>query len=78
MLHFNEKEIRTLLPEVDEILPIAEVGFNQKVDQKRQRKCLGSYLHRMQLVLYLLHRSLFKRQRKITIHKTTSSRKSKN
>lgn len=30
MLHFNEKEIRTLLPEVDEILPIAEVGFNQK------------------------------------------------
>lgn len=30
MLHFNEKEIKTLLPEVDEILPIAEVGFNQK------------------------------------------------
>ncbi|HSV95209.1 MAG TPA: tRNA (N6-isopentenyl adenosine(37)-C2)-methylthiotransferase MiaB, partial [Spirochaetia bacterium] len=30
MLHFNEKEIRALLPEVDEILPIAEVGFNQK------------------------------------------------
>jgi tRNA-2-methylthio-N6-dimethylallyladenosine synthase len=34
MLHFNEKEIKTLLPEVDEILPIAEVGFNQKVIRK--------------------------------------------
>lgn len=34
MLHLNEKEIRTLLPEVDEILPIAEVGFNQKTARK--------------------------------------------
>ncbi|HAI22567.1 TPA: tRNA (N6-isopentenyl adenosine(37)-C2)-methylthiotransferase MiaB [Candidatus Collierbacteria bacterium] len=34
MLHFNEKEIRDLLPEVDEILPIAEVGFNQKAIRK--------------------------------------------
>jgi len=34
MLHFNEKEIRGLLPEVDEILPIAEVGFNQKAIRK--------------------------------------------
>jgi tRNA-2-methylthio-N6-dimethylallyladenosine synthase len=34
MLHFNEKEIRALLPEVDEILPIAEVGFNQKSVRK--------------------------------------------
>lgn len=34
MLHFNEKEIHDLLPEVDEILPIAEVGFNQKAIRK--------------------------------------------
>lgn len=34
MLHFNEKEIKELLPEVDEILPIAEVGFNQKSIRK--------------------------------------------
>ena len=34
MLHFNEKEIKGLLPEVDEILPIAEVGFNQKAIRK--------------------------------------------
>jgi len=34
MLHFNEKEIKELLPEVDEILPIAEVGFNQKAIRK--------------------------------------------
>ena len=34
MLHFNEKEIKDLLPEVDEILPIAEVGFNQKAIRK--------------------------------------------
>lgn len=34
MLHFNEKEIREILPEVDEILPIAEVGFNQKSVRK--------------------------------------------
>jgi len=34
MLHFNEKEIRELLPDVDEILPIAEVGFNQKAIRK--------------------------------------------
>jgi tRNA-2-methylthio-N6-dimethylallyladenosine synthase len=36
MLHFNEKEIRDLLPEVDEILPIAEVGFNQKSVRKEK------------------------------------------
>jgi len=34
MLHLNEKEIKTLLPEVDEILPIVEVGFNQKAVRK--------------------------------------------
>lgn len=34
MLHFDEKEIKELLPEVDEILPIAEVGFNQKSVRK--------------------------------------------
>ncbi|MFZ3069079.1 MAG: MiaB/RimO family radical SAM methylthiotransferase [Microgenomates group bacterium] len=34
MLHFNEREIKDLLPEVDEILPIAEVGFNQKAIRK--------------------------------------------
>jgi tRNA-2-methylthio-N6-dimethylallyladenosine synthase len=34
MLHFDEKEIKTLLPEVDEILPIAEVGFNQQSVRK--------------------------------------------
>jgi tRNA-2-methylthio-N6-dimethylallyladenosine synthase len=34
MLHFNEKELKELLPEIDEILPIAEVGFNQKVVRK--------------------------------------------
>ena len=34
MLHFNEKELKELLPEIDEILPIAEVGFNQKVIRK--------------------------------------------
>lgn len=34
MLHFSEKEIKELLPEVDEILPIAEVGFNQKAIRK--------------------------------------------
>lgn len=34
MLHFKEKEIKDLLPEVDEILPIAEVGFNQKAVRK--------------------------------------------
>ena len=36
MLHFNEKEIKELLPEVDEILPIAEVGFNQKSIRKEK------------------------------------------
>jgi len=34
MLHFNEKELKTLLPEIDEILPLSEVGFNQKVIRK--------------------------------------------
>ena len=34
MLHFSEKEIKELLPEIDEILPIAEVGFNQKSIRK--------------------------------------------
>jgi len=34
MLHFNEQEIRQLLPDIDEILPIAEVGFNQKAIRK--------------------------------------------
>lgn len=30
MLHFSEKEIKDLLPSIDEILPIGEVGFNQQ------------------------------------------------
>lgn len=34
MLHFNEEEIRKLLPQIDEILPITEVGFNQKAIRK--------------------------------------------
>lgn len=34
MLHFHEEEIKALLPEIDEILPIAEVGFNQKAIRK--------------------------------------------
>ena len=38
MLHFNEKEIRTLLPQIDEILPIGEVGFNQKAIRKEKNK----------------------------------------
>ncbi|KKU45571.1 MAG: tRNA-i(6)A37 thiotransferase protein MiaB [Microgenomates group bacterium GW2011_GWA2_46_7] len=38
MLHFNEKEIRALLPQIDEILPIGEVGFNQKSIRKEKNK----------------------------------------
>ena len=38
VLHFNEKEIRTLLPQIDEILPIGEVGFNQKAIRKEKDK----------------------------------------
>ena len=38
MLHFNEKEIKTLLPQIDEILPIGEVGFNQKAIRKEKDK----------------------------------------
>lgn len=38
MLHFNEKEIRSLLPQIDEILPISEVGFNQKAIRKDKDK----------------------------------------
>jgi len=34
MLHFKEKELKELLPEVDEILPLSEVGFNQKAIRK--------------------------------------------
>lgn len=34
MLHIKEAEIKTLLPQVDEVLPIAEVGFNQKAIRK--------------------------------------------
>lgn len=34
MLHFNEQELKTLLPEIDEILPIAEVGFNHHAIRK--------------------------------------------
>jgi tRNA-2-methylthio-N6-dimethylallyladenosine synthase len=37
MLHFNEKELKELLPEIDEILPIVEVGFNQKVIRKNKQ-----------------------------------------
>lgn len=38
MLHFKEKEIRALLPQIDEILPISEVGFNQKAIRKDKDK----------------------------------------
>jgi len=38
MLHFNEKEIKTLLPQIDEVLPIGEVGFNQKAIRKEKNK----------------------------------------
>jgi tRNA-2-methylthio-N6-dimethylallyladenosine synthase len=38
MLHFKEAEIRALLPQVDEILPIGEVGFNQKAIRKDKNK----------------------------------------
>ena len=38
MLHFKEKEIRSLLPQIDEILPIGEVGFNQKAIRKDKDK----------------------------------------
>jgi len=38
MLHFNEKEIKALLPQIDEILPIGEVGFNQKAIRKEKDK----------------------------------------
>ncbi len=38
MLHFNEKEIKQLLPQIDEILPISEVGFNQKAIRKDKDK----------------------------------------
>ena len=34
MLHIKEVDIKTLLPQVDEVLPIAEVGFNQKAIRK--------------------------------------------
>ena len=38
MLHFKEAEIRAILPQVDEILPIGEVGFNQKAIRKDKNK----------------------------------------
>jgi tRNA-2-methylthio-N6-dimethylallyladenosine synthase len=34
MLHLKESEIRHQLPQVDEILPIGEVGFNQRAIRK--------------------------------------------
>lgn len=34
MLHLKEKDLREQLPQVDEILPIGEVGFNQKAIRK--------------------------------------------
>jgi len=34
MLHLKEKELKEMLPQVDEILPIGEVGFNQKAIRK--------------------------------------------
>jgi tRNA-2-methylthio-N6-dimethylallyladenosine synthase len=40
MLHFNENELRTLLPEIDEILPISEVGFNQVAIRKDKKNAL--------------------------------------
>lgn len=38
MLHFKEAEIKTLLPQIDEILPVGEVGFNQKAIRKDKDK----------------------------------------
>ncbi len=38
MLHLKEKDIRTILPQVDEVLPIGEVGFNQKAIRKDLQK----------------------------------------
>lgn len=34
MLHFSKAEIKDLLPTIDEILPISEVGFNQQAVRK--------------------------------------------
>lgn len=34
MLHLKEKELKEMLPQVDEVLPIGEVGFNQKAIRK--------------------------------------------
>lgn len=34
MLHFSKEEIKDLLPTIDEILPMNEVGFNQKAIRK--------------------------------------------
>ena len=34
MLHFTKEEIKDILPTIDEILPINEVGFNQKAIRK--------------------------------------------
>lgn len=34
MLHFSKEEIKDILPSIDEILPINEVGFNQKAIRK--------------------------------------------
>lgn len=38
MLHLKEKDIRSILPQVDEVLPIGEVGFNQKAIRKDRQK----------------------------------------
>lgn len=38
MLHLKEKEIKEILPQVDEILPIGEVGFNQTAVRKDKEK----------------------------------------
>ena len=37
MLHFTKEEIKDILPTIDEILPINEVGFNQKAIRKDKK-----------------------------------------
>lgn len=37
MLHFTKEEIKDILPTIDEILPINEVGFNQKAVRKDKK-----------------------------------------
>lgn len=40
MLHFTKDEIKDILPTIDEILPISEVGFNQMAVRKDKKHAL--------------------------------------